>query len=306
MIVWVRHLSQMLRKRHNMGKIIALLVALGLLGCASGESAEPMFLVPGGNTPWSELPPEMTEPTEVIDISDGSELGQARQAIVMNTGYGHECSGDGQGCSPPWQGGDCCVPDKRKVWFNFIQSTCPTTNDTRAAVAAALTAARDILVAQGWESSYGTSASAKAGFTNVRCGDAGAGGAGGVFSPEGGLGGWLGADLHTTPNGRLIQYAIGGNIYVDVAEFANVYIWQFGVTTQRFNIIYNVTLHEAMHAAGLGHTPNTLSVTGQKLLNYGFRTDVHTNASNGLLYPSSTQLSMLDCYNETSGTNPNC
>lgn len=290
-----------------------LVLSINSIGCSAGEPVggvamepEAQFFVPGYEGTLSESEARLVAPEmfEEAPLASG-DIGQSRQALFVPGGYGMECDGNGERCSPPWQNGTCCMPDKRKVPYYFDTASCTDATAIQA-IKDALNVAKDILIAQGWESSFtfGTGP-APASATRFRCGDAGAG-ALGVFSPANGLTGWLGADIHDTANGDLIQYAQGGEVKIDVADLVPTYIWKFGTTTQRHHTVYNITLHEAMHVGGLGHTATVSTATGQKLMGFAFPVSFHSDGSNTLLYPTTAERSMLDCYNETSGTNPNC
>lgn len=262
------------------------------------DGEEPWLLIPGlGKVYESDLPPEMTQP----EASESGDIGTSRQGLFMPSGYGAECSGDGARCSPPWQASTCCVPDSRKIGYYFGEATCPSTDNIRSTIKNALVKASDILVSLGWESSVlvdSTLTSALPGHW-VRC----------AAIPGQALGALdidaLTSDDHTTQYGTLEQFK-SPKIRIDIADIIDNPVWINGTALQRKNYLNNITIHEAFHAAGLGHVPITTAATGQTLMEYGCYGNVFNDCQNKSLSPTTTERSMIDCYNETSGTNPNC
>ena len=118
----------------------------------------------------------------------------------------------------------------------------------------------------------------------------------GLWSPNGS------EDCHDTQYGQLCQWR-RGDLRINEDYIASKQAWITGTGMQRHWILFNILLHELFHAAGLGHTGLHQP---PRLMDQGWSLDSFNAGTNGPLGPTWTQLRMLWCYNESSGTTMNC
>lgn len=228
------------------------------------------------------------------EVGGAEEIGTLEQPIFMPNSYGHQ---DGfMQCGNPFQG-TCMVPDTRSFVISVHQFTCSTQQFKDQILDAANYAA-----ARAWENGWNVSVqnlpnnATGSSHWIIKCANNGPAGTLGQTSISESIGFlW---DCHDTERGDLCQFKRATSIvYENIITGTSA--WASGTTTQRNNMIENVGRHELGHMLGFGHTSASCG------------TDLMATCPSGTSYYTlrpftATQLSMLDCYNETSGTGDNC
>lgn len=229
----------------------------------------------------------------------GEEVGTLGQPIFMpykygiegvtnwenDPDYGLQCEGTvHQDFADDW----CSVPDSKTIRFKFYASTCrdtPSNESWRGAVVDAYYDWKYEIEAQGWSVIDGTN-------YQLRCDDGPGNGRLGRFRPGPS---W---DQHGTSWGTLGQYK-DGKITMYSADTDS---WVGGVypgsAAARQVARINLIKHELYHLVGFGHSV------------HGFGPDLMSEQPNGTWNSykdlGNARRSMLDCYNETSGTSDDC
>lgn len=229
-----------------------------------------------------------------FDDPEASELGSLEQPVFMPNNYGHQ---DGfMQCGNPFNG-TCMVPDTRSFVISVHQFTCSTQQFKDQILDAANYAA-----ARAWENGWNVSVqnlpnnATGSSHWIIKCANNGPAGTLGQTSITESVGFiW---DCHDSDRGELCQFKRATSIVYENIITASA-AWAAGTTTQRNNIIENVGRHELGHLLGFGHTS---SGCGTDLM----ATCPSGNSGHTLRPYTAAQLSMLDCYNETSGTGDNC
>lgn len=222
------------------------------------------------------------------------DLGTAAEAIYMPYEYGAEDKSiGGFGCIAPWAGGECGVPDSRTLYINVFVDNCPA--NTAQIIWDTVYTFDTLMTEEGWTVNVAAGSHYNA---NVEINlDCGSNGALGLWSPEAGS-----EDCHDTDLGDLCQWK-EGDLRLNPIDLKQFYVWVYGTTTQRYWTQSNILLHELFHAAGLGHTGLHMP---PRLMDQGWSLDSFSRATDGPMSPEWTQLRMLWCYNESSGTTMRC
>jgi hypothetical protein len=201
------------------------------------------------------------------------ELGQLEQPIYVPSGYGKYVN------SEPCQSAQgCFVPDKKYIQAQFFASTCNNWWQTRMVTAFA--------EVEGYVDNLGDDwgmISPGSGLYVVRCGSVTGGDLGG-FSPS---------DTQSHSSG-LIQYN-RGTIKINTAAVEGQSSWANATEAQRQRFAINLIKHEFGHLLGLPHEANTLLNNGALTLWWNANMSYTTSMRN-----------RMQCYNEDSGTSPDC
>jgi hypothetical protein len=219
-------------------------------------------------------------------------IGTHGQAIFMPFEYGMEGgtdgvseTNDGMKCTAAggWEDSRCSVPDSKTIRFKFYASTCNST--WQGAAVDAYNDWKFELESQGWSVIDGTN-------YQLRCSGSSGGGALGRFQPGPS---W---DHHDVSLGTLSQFKDGK--YTMYSTDADAWLQSVfpGSAPHRQIGRINLIKHELYHSAGFGHSKK------------GFGPDLMAEAPDGTWYDykdlGDTRRSMLDCYNQNSGTGDDC
>lgn len=234
---------------------------------------------------------------EEFDEEPGQIIGTAEQAVYMPALYGIEGITDWQGhpdfgmqCAgqTPSEVADnwCIVPNSKTLKFSWTPSSCPTTGSFgvnegfRRVVYDATVYWENEMTLQGWNIVGGGTDFV------LKC-ETVAGTPMGHFQPGPS---W---DQIAAPYGTLGQYKNGkiGIDSADIMAFANSLAP--GSATARYNIAFNLVMHELWHLSGFGHSAA------------GAGPDIMSEAPDGtwvaLKTMGAARLGRLDCYNPENG-----
>lgn len=224
----------------------------------------------------------------------GEAIGTLEQAVYMPFKYGIEGVTDWQGhpdfsreCqgSLPSEVADnwCSVPDSKSIKITWSPSSCPTTGSYgmpegfRSVVYDAMVYWENELELIGWSVSGGSNPN-----YTLKC-ETVSGTPMGRFQPGPD---W---DEIAASYGTLGQYK-KGKVQIDSADIA-AFASQLapGSATARYNIAFNLVIHELWHLAGLGHSAE------------GAGPDILNEAPDGTWVSfkilGSNRINRLDCYN---------
>jgi hypothetical protein len=241
--------------------------------------------------------PDCAEPT------DAGELGELNQPIIIHGEHGTTAAMGP--CTLPFPGGSCYVPDHKSNIVAWHPYTCFKDFGGKSgawwyqAVARGMKAGIDYVNARGWNIQLVTLDSPPAitvGNIQVKC-DYGAGAIGQTAINE--FGGTP-FDCHSTQHGNLCQYN-AGVISIRPPRAPSNPIWATSTTTEKSNMVYNVTLHEMLHFWGLphrAHDPNNMNVM-MPAIQAWLSTQWTTK-----MVPDVNQSLSLYCYVNTSSTTP--
>ena len=227
--------------------VFALLVAVG---CGDGPSYDSPV---DGVCPAGSTHPDCEQP------ADAGQVVTLEQSIILNNNHGMTLSHNE--CTLPFPGGWCYGPNNRTFWINFHAYSCLTDVAPHngawwyQAIWAGLVRSRDYLNVRGWNvtlTKQDTGGRTNFGHVQVYCfNDSGAIGQTSINEsfPDHIF------DCHDTVNGEYCQYS-RANIFIRPLRAQSNPIWSTTTSTNRGNMINNVTFHEMMHFAGLGHRPH--------------------------------------------------
>lgn len=248
-----------------MNKLIFIALVAALFGCAGTDTGTPK-----------------------------EQLGTAKEPIFMPSQYGIEGGGFGPRCIPPWDNGQCWVPDNTgsNVVLRFWVNDASCGADLAGKVHAALNKFVNNMNSLGLQAFIMTAKLDARYF--IQCANNNPGVLA-HFVP-------ISQETHSTVNGTLVQHG-SGNIFIDGAQITATPCWQQGAITQHNAFMDNITSHELYHVAGSGHET---SGTGARLMDPAYSGALNTNACQVFLDPTPADIAAIDCYNATSGTGDRC
>lgn len=231
------------------------------------------------------------------EIAPTEDIGTAAKPVFMPVKYGFE-GGDGERCSPPWQGGICWVPDNTgdnvfiRVWID--DASCTDFNGFfKDRIHHAFDIVRAKVVAQGIQMEL-MPTKLDARFV-VKCGTNAT--AYGRFSP-------VSTEPINTVNGTLAQYG-SGTTTIDQAKIEATACFSTGTLQKQVDFSENVIQHEFWHILGIGHEKSP-GGNGITLMDPTYDGSVNKATCTGFVNLNNSDLAAIDCYNATSGTGDRC
>lgn len=223
-----------------------------------------------------------------LDEEEGLYIGTLEQGIFVPVGYGAESGTQNGVSSPPcddtdWAGGQCSIPDSKFQIYKFFASSCSSWWQARFVGAENYVKPFVNGLGDDW-AYYGGDINGvytHGMYCNTSSGL-------GAFTP--------GPDFenHATPLGTLRQYK-NGTIRIDTADIEAQAGWSSKTEAERIRFAENVIRHEMGHSLGFGHF-------GSGLMQDGTNATWYSNSKTFTI----ADRTVLRCYNEDSGSSPDC
>ncbi len=269
----------------TVGFLFACIAGLGCGAPGDEELSDEIMVAPcgHGDEPHEHEETGSTDP----NVVEGDDIiGTLGQPIFMPTNYGSENSTASPQCSPPWSGGICLVPDSKQFLYKLFASSCSSWWQARVVGAEAYF--KPLINGLGDDWVYSGEISGHYSI-DLRCEPTGPTSLADFRSSSSGV------DTHPTEFGTLWQWKTGSVRY-DTADIEDEATWANKTDAQRIRYAENIIKHEYGHSVGLGHGGTGIMRT----------TWTEAEAYGGFMTFGLTEINMLKCYNEDSGTSDDC